>query len=66
MHLNTDQRKHIASLLDKVSIAYFAVVGYTSWTNGEYLLAVHTVPTFVCLQVVALFFLKKESNDESK
>lgn len=66
MHLNTDQRKHIASLLDKVSIAYFAVVGYTSWTKGEYLLAVHTVPTFVCLQGFALFFLKKEPDDESK
>jgi hypothetical protein len=51
MRLNSDQRKHIAALSDKVAIAYFAVVGYTAWTKGEYLLAVHTVPMFICLQV---------------
>lgn len=66
--LNTDQYKHLASLVDKVAIAYFAVIGYTSWAKGEFLVVAHAIPMFLALEALALYFLKspKEPDDESK
>jgi uncharacterized membrane protein len=66
MQLNQDQRKHLASVVDKVAIAYFAVVGYTAYTQGNWLVVVHAVPAFAVIEGLALWVLRDHKIQESK
>ena len=56
MWLNYDQRKHLASVIDKAAIAYFAVVGYTSYTKGDWLMFVHALVAFAGIGRPEKFF----------
>ena len=64
MQLNADQRKHLASVVDKVAIAYFAVVGYTSYTQGNWLVFVHAIIAFAVTEAVALWVLQDRKVSE--
>lgn len=66
MWLNYDQRKHLASVIDKAAIAYFAVVGYTSFTKGDWLMFVHALVAFAGIEAVALLALRSEKAPQSK
>jgi len=55
---NADQLKHIASVIDKIAIAYFSVIGYTSYTSQNWLLLFHAIAGFVVLEAVAVWVLK--------
>jgi hypothetical protein len=66
MQLNEDQRKHLASVADKVAIAYFAVVGYTAYTQGNWLVLVHAIPAFATIEAFALWILRDRKVQESK
>lgn len=63
MRLNFDQCKHVASVVDKLGIAYFAAVGYTSYTQENWLLLVHAVLGFCAIQAVAVLMLTHKEND---
>ena len=54
MRLNYDQRKHLTAVIDKAAIAYFAVVGYTSYTKGDWLMFVHALVAFAVIEAGAL------------
>lgn len=66
MQLNQDQRKHLASVVDKVAIAYFAVVGYTSYTQGNWLVFVHAVLGFTVIEAGALWLLGTRKDPEKQ
>lgn len=66
MTLNADQRKHLASVIDKAAIAYFAVVGYTSYTQGRWLMFVHAVLAFAVIEALALVVLSDRKDSEKK
>lgn len=66
MQLNLDQRKHLASVIDKVAIAYFAVVGYTSYTKGDWLMFVHAIAAFAVIEVIGLLVLQDRKDQEKK
>ncbi|MBQ0946325.1 hypothetical protein KAK07_23500 [Ideonella sp. 4Y16] len=61
--LNPEQRKHVAGVIDKAAIAYFAVVGYTAWSAGQYLVFAHAILAFVVFEALAVWILK-EPEDE--
>lgn len=65
VRLNQDQSKHLASVLDKAAIAYFAVIGYTSYTSGNWLVFVHAIVIFAIIELLALYVLrdKEHGND---
>jgi len=58
VRFNADQLKHIASVIDKIAIAYFSVIGYTSYTSHNWLLLLHAIGGFVVLEAVAVWVLK--------
>ena len=58
VRFNADQLKHIASVIDKIAIAYFSVIGYTSYTSHNWLLLFHAIAGFVVLEAVAVWVLK--------
>jgi TRAP-type C4-dicarboxylate transport system permease small subunit len=66
MRLNLDQRKHLASVVDKVAIAYFAVIGYTSYTQGNWLVFVHALVAFAGIEWFALWVLSDRKDSEKK
>lgn len=66
MQLNLDQRKHLASVVDKVAIAYFAVIGYTSYTQGNWLVFVHAILAFAVIEWLALWVLSDRKDSEKK
>lgn len=66
MQLNQDQCKHLASVVDKVAIAYFAVIGYTAFMQSNWLVLVHAVPAFVIIEAGALWVLRDRKVTESK
>jgi len=55
---SADQLKHIAAVIDKIAIAYFSVIGYTSYTSQNWLLLFHAIAGFVVLEAVAVWVLK--------
>jgi K+-transporting ATPase A subunit len=57
LSFNLDQAKHLAGVLDKVAIAYFAVVGYTSYSQRDWLVFVHAVLAFAVIESLALWAL---------
>lgn len=59
--LNKDQQKHLASVIDKVGIAYFAVVGYTAYSAKDWMTFVHAGFVFVVIQIVGVLVLKDPS-----
>ena len=61
--LNKDQRKHIASVIDKIGIAYFAAVGYTAYTSKDWLLTAHALVVFAVIEAVAVRALKEPRDD---
>jgi hypothetical protein len=58
VRFNADQLKHIASVIDKIAIAYFSVIGYTSYSSHNWLLLFHAIAGFVALEAVAVWVLK--------
>ncbi len=66
MTFNSEQRKYLAGVIEKASLAYFGVFGYTWYTKGEWLLVAHVVIVFAATQLVAIWVLKdrKERSDE--
>ncbi len=58
VRFNADQLKHIASVIDKIAIAYFSVIGYTSYTSHNWLLLFHAIAGFVVLEMLAVWVLK--------
>lgn len=66
MRLNPDQSKHLASVIDKVAIAYFAVVGYTAYVKGDWLMFGHSVVAFGVIEALALLVLSGRKDSEKK
>lgn len=62
--LNKDQRKHIASVIDKIGIAYFAAVGYTAYMSKDWLLTAHALVVFAVIEAVAVRALKEPRDDK--
>ena len=54
---NKEQRKYLAGVLDKLSIAYFGVFGYTWASRGEWLLVGHALVVFALFHGFALMML---------
>lgn len=67
MQLNKEQRKYLAGVIEKASIAYFAVFGYTWLSKGDWIIVFHSVVLFAVLQVPSLVLLAdpKEKPNES-
>lgn len=61
--LNRAQKVLLASLIDKISIGYFAAVGGVAWLNTD-LFALHAVALFTIMQAYAVYLLK--GDDDSK
>lgn len=61
-HLSMDQRKHIASVIDKVAIAYFAVFGYTAYSSKDWILTAHALVMFLVIEAAAVRVLKEHRN----
>jgi hypothetical protein len=66
MRLNYDQRKHLTSVIDKAAIAYFAVVGYTSYTKGDWLMFLHALVAFAVIEAGALWVLRSQEAPQPK
>jgi hypothetical protein len=66
MRLNKEQRKYLAGVIEKASIAYFAVFGYTWISKGEWVLVLHALIAFAVFQLPGLVLLAgiKEKSDE--
>lgn len=58
--LNKEQRKHLASLLDKVAIGLFAVFGYTAWKESDVIVLVLSIVLFTFLEAAAIRILKEK------
>lgn len=56
--LNRAQRAHLASLIDKISIAYFAAVGVVAWLSKDYVFVLHAVVVFAFMQASAVYLLR--------
>lgn len=63
-NLNRVQKSHVASLLDKLSFAYFAAIGYASFKSDNWLLLLHAIVLFVIMQAFALWVLGGKSVKE--
>ena len=57
MHLNKEQCKYLAGMIEKASIAYFALFGYTWGTKGDWFLVAHALVVFGVLQGIAVALL---------
>lgn len=66
MRLNPDQSKHLASVIDKAAIAYFAVVGYTAYSQANWLMFAHAILAFAVIEWVALWVLSDRKDSEKK
>ena len=58
--LNRAPKAHQASLVDKISLGYFAAVGVVARLNTDYLFALHAVGLFSTIQTYAVYPLKGE------
>ena len=59
--LNRAQKVHLASLVDKISLGYFAAVGGVAWLNTD-LFALHAVALFTIMQPYAPYLLKGDDD----
>ncbi len=66
MRLNPDQSKHLASVIDKAAIAYFAVVGYTAYAKSDWMMFVHAIVAFLVIEAFALLVLSGRKESEQK
>ena len=60
--LNSEQRKHLTGVIDKVAIAYFAVVGYTAYTSNNWAMFAHAVVVFALIEALAIFVLRDKDS----
>jgi hypothetical protein len=60
--LNRAQKAHLANLVDKISLGYFAAVGGVAWLNTDYLFALHAVVLFAIMQAYAVYLLKGDDD----
>jgi len=58
--LNPEQRKHLAGVIDKAAIAYFAVVGYKAYTTNAWETFFHALVVFAVIEALAIHVLKNE------
>ncbi len=62
--LNWAQKAHLASLVDKISLGYFAAVGVVAWLNTDYLCALHAVALLAIMEAYAVYLVK--GDDDAK
>jgi hypothetical protein len=66
MRLNKEQSKFLAGAIEKASLAYYGLFGYTSYTSGNWFVFIHVTLLFAVVQGGALWILRtvKEQADE--
>ena len=64
-HFNLEQKKHLAALIDKLALAYFAAVGVSAWLKDDLLMALHAVVFFVIMEIGAVWVLGDKDGTKS-
>ena len=66
MRLNKEQSKFLAGAIEKASLAYYGLFGYTAYTSANWTMFIHATVLFLAFQAGAVWILRtvKEQPDE--